>query len=322
MADRWTLVTPDGDYHLNASFSAPQLHAGGVDANAALRRDGRRAYQRSGGGLMTPGPHVLHGRVWRDDLDIQALVYELNDIRDAVAASTQLRRENDAGSYTYRDLAGGPTPEVTPDSLGGWEVQIELWPGRPSPTFIPLRPASHLYIYYDTSGSVGADDLNSIRAAMDQVIVDLHAGGVPLENIHEIDSTTERYLTWFAQSHDDYVVVAILNEASPHYHGETSDGGPTTDWLAGYEALVSHLATVTRFRAIIYGLDPATGTQPEQVLQATTFNTQHVPRAVPGTEGYASSPSLAELGVSYRTEVESGQTAEAYLDDLWTLLGG
>src|SRR5690606_17165249 len=47
------------------------------------------------------------------------------------------RRVNDAGTFVYRDLAGGPHPEVTPDGLGGWEVTIELWPGRAEPVVLP-----------------------------------------------------------------------------------------------------------------------------------------------------------------------------------------
>lgn len=322
MADRWTLVTPSGDYLLNPSFSATSLYPGGVDSNASLRRDGRTAYQRSGDGLRTPGPLTLTGRVWRDDQDAQLIIQELDDIRDAVSDCIKVRRDNDAGTFTYSDLAGGPTPEVTPDGLGGWELKIELWPGRASPTFIPLRPASHLYIYYDTSGSIGSDDLAAIRLAMDEVIAGLVAGGVPSENIHEVDSTDERYLVWFKQSNDDYVVIAILNEARPHYHTGITDSGPTSTWTSDYNSLLSHLEGVTRFRAVIYGVEPAAGADAGDVQNATTFNTLHVPRAVQGTNGYPSDPSLADLGVSYQTEVESGQAASAYLDDIWTLLGG
>ena len=137
MADRWTLRTPAGDYSLNASFAARTYHPGGVDTSAAFRRDGRRAYQRSGDGLRTPGPLVLHGRVWRDDMDAAQIVAELNDIRDAVAACIEVVRTTTAGTYTYGQLAGGPTPEVTPDGLGGWVVVIELWPGRATATFVP-----------------------------------------------------------------------------------------------------------------------------------------------------------------------------------------
>lgn len=135
--DRWTLKTPSGDYELNASFAARQYHPGGVDTAAALRRDDRTAYQRSGDGLRTPGPLVLYGVVARDDQDVAAIVDELNDIRDAVAACTQVIRTTSAGTYTYDGLSGGPTPEVTPDGLGGWRVVIELWPQRAAATFVP-----------------------------------------------------------------------------------------------------------------------------------------------------------------------------------------
>lgn len=122
---------------LNATFSAPQYQPGGLDRRAALRRDGRVTYQRSGDGLPTPGPLRLTGRVWRDDQNIPALHDELDEIREAVAACTEVIRVTNGGTYTYHDLAGGPPPAITPDGLGGWEVVIELWPGRPEPTYIP-----------------------------------------------------------------------------------------------------------------------------------------------------------------------------------------
>src|SRR5690606_16464108 len=81
-------------------------------------------------------PLILRGRVWRDDHLIPAIIAELEDIQDAVTGTIQVKRENQAGTYVYGDLAGGPPPVVTPDGLGGWEVEIELWPGRPEPTFI------------------------------------------------------------------------------------------------------------------------------------------------------------------------------------------
>ncbi len=137
MADSWRLVTPTGSYDLNPSFSAPKYQAGGVATPGALRRDERSAYQRSGDGLATPGPLRLNGRVWRDTQDIPEMVSELNAIRAAVATCTQVVRTNSAGTYTYGDLAGGPTPAVTPDGLGGFEVAIELWPGRAEATFVP-----------------------------------------------------------------------------------------------------------------------------------------------------------------------------------------
>lgn len=137
MPDRWTLRTPSGDVQLNASFSAPQYQPGGVDRGAAMRRDGRATYQRSGDGLPTPGPLRLNGRVWSDAQTIPAMLDELDDIRDAVNACTDVVRETSGGTYTYSQLAGGPPPAITPDGLGGFQVEIELWPGRPNPTFLP-----------------------------------------------------------------------------------------------------------------------------------------------------------------------------------------
>lgn len=137
MPDSWTLDTPDGPYVLNQSFTAPKYQPGGVAGPGALRRDDRNTYQRSGDGLATPGPLTLIGRVWRDDQDQALMLQELEAIRAAVATCTAVTRSNNAGEYVYDNLAGGATPEVTPDGLGGWVVKLELWPGRAEPTFIP-----------------------------------------------------------------------------------------------------------------------------------------------------------------------------------------
>lgn len=140
MPDAWTLVTPAGPYELNPSFTAPQYEPGGVSGPGALRRDDRATYQRSGDGLRTPGALTLVGRVWRDDHNHALMVSELNAIRAAVAACTSVTRVNNAGTYTYDRLAGGATPEITPDGLGGWMVRLDLWPGRAEPTFAPRLP--------------------------------------------------------------------------------------------------------------------------------------------------------------------------------------
>lgn len=140
MADRWTLRTPTGDLQLNETFAAPTYQPGGVDTNALTRREGRNAFQRAGDGLPTPGPLRLVGRVWGDSRDARAMLNELTSIRDAVRACTSVRRTTTGGTYTYEGLAGGPTPEVTPDPLGGWVVRLEFWPARAQPAFAPLGP--------------------------------------------------------------------------------------------------------------------------------------------------------------------------------------
>lgn len=137
MADRWTLRTPTGDVQLNSTFSTPQYQPGGVDRGAALRRDGRGTFQRSGDGLATPGALRLTGRVWGDSQSIPAMLDELDDIREAVAACSEVRRVTSGGTYVYSQLAGGPPPAITPDGLGGFQVEIELWPGRAEPTLLP-----------------------------------------------------------------------------------------------------------------------------------------------------------------------------------------
>lgn len=138
MADTWTLNTPGGNLTLNPSFAAVAYQPGGVDGNAIRRRDDRVTPQRSGDGLRTPGALRLYGKVWSDAQTIPLLLDELDDIREAVAACTSVVRATTAGTFTYDDLAGGPPPEVTPDGLGGFDVRIELWPGRAAATFAPV----------------------------------------------------------------------------------------------------------------------------------------------------------------------------------------
>lgn len=137
MADSWTLLTPSGQHQLNPTFHAPTLAPGGVDTSALLRREGRGAFQRAGDGLRTPGPLRLVGRVWRDDRDARLTLEELEAIQAAVRACTGVVRRNEAGAFAYEQVAGGPTPAITPDGRGGWVVELELWPGRAQPTFVP-----------------------------------------------------------------------------------------------------------------------------------------------------------------------------------------
>lgn len=153
MADRWTLRTPTGDLQLNETFAAPTYQPGGVDTNAQFRREGRTAFQRAGDGLRTPGPLRLTGRVWRDDRDAHSMRAELHAIREAVMACTSVQRLTIGGQYTYTDLAGGPPPAITPDGRGGWVVEIELWPGRAEPKYLPTPPGTH-YIDFTTDPGV------------------------------------------------------------------------------------------------------------------------------------------------------------------------
>src|SRR5690606_25463771 len=120
VADRWTLKTPAGDVELNETFHAVTLTPGGVDAGGLLRRGRDRAYQRSGAGMRTPGPLRLRGLVWDDSRDVAAIRSALSELRDAVAACTEVVRVNGFAEYHYENLAGGPTPVVTPDGLGGY----------------------------------------------------------------------------------------------------------------------------------------------------------------------------------------------------------
>ena len=137
MPDAWTLVTPNGNLTLNPTFAATKYEPGSVDGNAAARREGQAFIQRVGDGRRTPGPLVLRGAVWRDDHDQQAMRTELTAIETAVQTAVEVQRINTAGTYTYSDLAGGPTIAVTPDGISGWRVEIELWPARAEAVFVP-----------------------------------------------------------------------------------------------------------------------------------------------------------------------------------------
>lgn len=161
MPDTWTLDTPDGPYTLNQSFAAPKYQPGSVSGPGALRRDDRTTYQRSGDGLRTPGALTLVGRVWRDDHNHALMVNELNAIRNAVTACTSVTRVNNAGTYTYDFVAGGATPEITPDGLGGWMVRLDLWPGRAEPTFVPSTPGIPAFVVAATATSDPAPSLTT-----------------------------------------------------------------------------------------------------------------------------------------------------------------
>lgn len=143
MPDAWTLNTPAGPHALNPTFAAPKYEPGSVAGPGVLRRDDRATYQRSGDGLPTPGPLTLTGRVWRDDQNHALMLQELEAITTAAATCTSITRANNFGRYVYDGLAGGATPEITPDGLGGWIVKLDLWPGRAEPTFLPSAVCSN-----------------------------------------------------------------------------------------------------------------------------------------------------------------------------------
>lgn len=200
MPDAWTLDTPGGPYTLNPTFSAPKYQPGSVSGPGALRRDDRNTYQRSGDGLATPGPLTLIGRVWRDDQDQALMLQELEAIRAAVATCTTVTRSNNAGEYVYDSLAGGAAPEITPDGLGGWNVLIELWPGRAEPTHLP-----------------------SIAVVPD---------GVWLEslNIQQADGTP--VATWLDVSDAQYHMSSIDTATPTLRHDQTPTGAPALETTA------------------------------------------------------------------------------------------
>lgn len=136
--DRWILVLPDSQLELNWSFSAPQLEPGGVDSTALFRLPGSNTAHRSGDGMRTPGPFRLVGKVWNDAQDARVNRAELNAIRDAVRAATSLLRDTPAGQYWYSGFQGGPLPAVTPDGLGGYNVELEVWPARAEVIQLPI----------------------------------------------------------------------------------------------------------------------------------------------------------------------------------------
>lgn len=135
MADTWTLITPDGAYQLNPTFSAPQYEPGDAAGQGLVRHPDTGALQREGDGLRTPGPMILTGRVGRDDHDAALTLAELNSISAAATACVGVARTTGAGTYTYDINSGGPTPEVLSDRLGSWVVRLYLWPVSPEPTF-------------------------------------------------------------------------------------------------------------------------------------------------------------------------------------------
>lgn len=322
MADRWTLVTPQGDYQLNASFSAPNLHAGGVDTNAALRRDGLRSYQRSGDGLRTPGPLILKGRVWRDDHLIAAMVDELNDIRDAVAATIAVKRENNAGTYTYSELAGGPPPAITPDGLGGWQVEIELWPGRPSATYVPFAVDTYLYVYVDGSQGMDADRpaildaMQNLKGILeDEIYGDLVNERVTITTTAD-DAQNERWLFHPSQpTEEKVVVIAVYNEAEPLYHvvPRAPSGEPTASFLTDHASWKQQFETKARRQLLLYAIH-------NQVDEWYYSFHDHVVDAMDGTGGYPT--ALSTLGVQAKLEVPTGLTAQDYYDDIFALLVG
>lgn len=318
MADRWVLVTPLGDYQLNATFYAPNLHPGGVDTNAAVRREGRNTYQRTGDGLRTPGPLRLNGRVWRDDRNIKLLVDELDDIRNAVTSTIQVRRMNDAGTYLHSELAGGPPPAVTPDGLGGWFVEIELWPGRAEPTFIAATLDTHIYVWVDTSGSVNEPAIAAAVASLKARLQTEVYGDIDVDTrvFYSSAWTDER---WVAKMKDvaaaapDALGLLFINEAAPEYHAESgASAEPTPAYLSDHAAFLQQVASSTRFAGILYAVTLEGPGYP--IFKA------HIGKALAGTDSYPA--GLAQRGIRARLDADPNQDADAYFNDIVSLLRG
>jgi hypothetical protein len=324
MADRWTLVTPSGVLLLNSSFSAPRLHPGGVDTNAALRRDARNNTQRTGDGLRTPGPLTLRGRVWRDDQDVPAIVDELNDIQDAVASTIEVRRQNDTGTFTYSSLAGGPPPAITPDGLGGWVVEIELWPGRAEPTFIPISRDTFVYVFIDGSmeevGPTLIATMNDVRDLLaDSVYGDIADNRFFIESTSAPDvQDAERFLRFAAQpTEPDVVALLMFNEASPRYHAvpRVTANEPTSYFTADFQAWKTQHDTRLRRHLSLYAIDSG------EDADYTAFKA-FILDAFSGLNGYPTNPRLSDLGATFQVDVQASRTAEEFLQDVITLLGG
>lgn len=175
-----------------------------------------------------------------------------------------------------------------------------------------------IYFYFDTSGSLDAS-LSALRSMVDSLTLLLQAEpyNIPAENIVEVDNNQERWVSWLNQSDDQYLVIAVINESSSVYHG-SSDTGPTSAWNTDYNNAVSAMQTATNSAALIYGVADLG----ETANNIDVFMEQHLPRAVLGTNGYPSSPSLADLGVEYETYVPQGRSASEYLSDIETFVFG
>lgn len=237
MADRWTLKTPAGDVELNETFHAVTLTPGGVDGGGLLRRGRDRAYQRSGDGMRTPGPLRLRGLVWDDSRDVAVIRSTLTELRDAVAACTEVVRVNGFAEYHYDNLAGGPTPVVTPDGLGGYVVELELWPGRGDVTEVPITsgddavvlPLAAVYrlMAWETWGSsiadisefwVGGDALNRFASA---VTTEKSSGGTVDGIVNDVltDTTNSQNLTtgcWWQLTYASAARLGYVKVARPN----------------------------------------------------------------------------------------------------------
>lgn len=319
MADRWFLRNQQGQvYELNSTFSAEQYEPGSVDTNSLSRREGYRLYQRSGDGLRTPGPLRLNGRVWRDDRDLLAMWAELEAIEAAVQSCATVERRTSRSLSRYNDLAGGPTAAIHPDGVGGYTVDIELWPGRAEPTIIPtLSMNTRIYVWVDTSGSVNEP---AIRAAIDQLKVRLQQDvymDTPVDSrvFYDASWTNERWvtkLTETAAAAEHTIAMIFINESDPVYHaGDFPSPEPTAQYVADYTAFIQQVAQVSMFSALVYAV----------TLEAPSYQVfkAHLASATSGALGYPT--GLSQFGLQVRLDANPTQSADQLYRDLWRLIG-
>lgn len=324
MADRWILVTPTAKLELNDTFHAPQYEPGDVSAAAVTRRDDRREYQRTGDGLPTPGPLRLLGRVWRDDRDLSGMTTELEAIQKAVDECVRVERRTSRSVSTYDDLAGGPTVAVTSDGLGGWVIEIELWPGRPDVIVLPpITPTTRIAVYVDGTGGMDNDRaaivaaLAQVRARLDAEVYGGTIGSYWSVTHTPANSNGERWLRYAAQpTEPDALILAIFNDAEPTYHAVPRNPAvePTSVFQADSQAWLDRVEASARRRCVLYAIAFEWGGNEAHyfAFKGQTWDAYY------GRAPY--STALSEYGVEPHMDAPTGMTAEWYANDLWRLI--
>lgn len=143
---------------------------------------------------------------------------------------------------------------------------------------VTVPNTTHIYAFYDTSGSFNATQLQSIRDATDAWYSSFRPDDVGMTRLHKINSAAERWLDFAAQAasdpahNGDILVLTFVNESHTGYHPNGDiispiTGQPTVTFTTDYNFFVgSVLPGLNFFLGITYPI-------------ATDFNSYSTPRA-------------------------------------------
>lgn len=124
-----------------------------------------------------------------------------------------------------------------------------------------IPDTTHIFAYFDTSGSFNNAQLDSIRDALDAWYSNFRPSDPGKTMLHKINNSNERWLEFALQAmnsslhNGDVLVLTFVNEADPFYHNTNMEIGtnqPTPEFIQDYNAFRLKYPTMNFFLGINY----------------------------------------------------------------------